>query len=77
VEVGLVKEAATPEGRPEREILGVPVAPVTVMVQVALPPSCIVNPLPHDAEILKPAVTVSVMVVAEVNEPEVHTMVIV
>ena len=71
VVVGWVIMAVTPEGRPETEILGVAVAPVTVMVQVALPPCCKVSPLPQDAETLKPAVTVSVKVVVAVNVPEV------
>ena len=73
--VGLVTETATPEGMPEMEIPGVPVAPVTVMVQVALPPCCIANPLPQDDEMPKPAVTVSAMVVVEVSEPETPVMV--
>lgn len=73
--VGLVTEAETPDGRPVREIVGVPVAPVTVMVQVAEPPCCRVNPPPQDAEILKPAVTVSAIVVVEVREPELPVMV--
>ena len=71
----MVAEAVTPEGRPVRDRLGVPVAPVTVMVQVALPPSCRVNPPPQDAEIPKPAVSVSAMVVVEVSEPEVPVIV--
>lgn len=75
VEVGLVTVTATPEGMPEMEIPGVPVAPVTVMVQVALPPCCIATPLPQDAEMPKPAVTVSAMVVVEVSEPETPVMV--
>jgi len=73
--VGLVTEAETPEGRPVREMVGVPVAPVTVMVHVAEPPCCRVNPPPQDDEMLKPAVTVSAMVVLEVSEPEVPVMV--
>jgi hypothetical protein len=71
VVVGWAIVTVTPEGRPETEILGVAVAPVTVMVQVALPPCCKVNPLPQDAETLKPAVTASVKVVVAVNVPEV------
>jgi hypothetical protein len=73
--VGLVIEAETPEGRPDMEITGVPVAPVTVMVQVALPPCRRVNPPAQDAEMLKLAVTVSAIVVVEVSEPEVPVMV--
>jgi hypothetical protein len=38
VGVGWVIGAVTPEGKPEMEIVGVPVAPVTVMVQVVLLP---------------------------------------
>lgn len=67
----------TPEGRPVSETVGVPVAPVTVMVQVALPPCCSVSPLPQEAEMLKPAVTVSATVVVETNVPEVPVIVIV
>jgi hypothetical protein len=73
--VGLVTEAETPEGRPVMDMVGVPVAPVTVMVHVTEPPCCRVNPLPQDDEMLKPAVTVSAMVVLEVSEPEVPVMV--
>ena len=51
-----------------------PVAPVIVMVQMALPPCCRVNPPPQDDETLSPAVTVSAIVVVEVNVPEVPVM---
>lgn len=71
----MVMEAEMPAGRPERETVGVPVAPVTVIVQVALPPCCTVNPPLQDAEIPKPAVTVRATVVVEVSEPEVPVMV--
>ena len=63
--------AVTPEGRPETEIAAVPVAPVTVSVQVELLPICIVKPPPQDNETLRPPVTVSEKVVVAVNVPEV------
>lgn len=74
-EVGVEKEAVTPEGRPETAILGVPVAPVTVMVQVPEPPAITVNPPPHETEIDNAGVTVSAMAVDEVSEPEAPVMV--
>lgn len=75
--VELANAPETPEGRPVTEKVGVPVAPVTVMVQVAEPPCATVNPLPHDTAIEKAGVTVSAIVVDEVSEPEVPVIVMV
>lgn len=64
-------------GRPVREIVGVAVVPVTVMVQVLELPACTLNPLPQDEEIDQLAVTVNAMVVVAVSVPEVPVMVMV
>ena len=72
----LANEAEMPEGSPLAENVGVPVAPVTVTVQVPEPPCTIVNPLAHETETEKTGVTVRAMVVDEVSEPEVPVIVI-
>lgn len=57
------------------EILIGPVAPVTVMVQVALPPSNTgTGDPPQDDEMLTPVVTVSSRVVVEISAPEAPVM---
>jgi hypothetical protein len=74
--VGLVPIArVTPLGRPDADRVTGLVAPVTVMVQVALPLCRIGNPLPQDDESEKPAVTVRIIVVVLVRLPEVPVIV--
>jgi hypothetical protein len=79
--VGLALNAAvTPLGSPDAESVMLPVPPVTVMVQVLLPPCTTsgVGDPPQDDVIVMPGVvvTVSEIVVVALSAPEVPVMVI-